>query len=123
MCPFCWAALVAQVAFCATIGLLLVVVTDLKFGLPLALTTLALAAGNWWSFWNVRNEVLYCAVVCLFLRAVWVLIKHERNWVRRVALRFGNYVFCKARSISVRRKASVIVPSNDHKFPSGSKGI
>ncbi len=48
MCPLCWAALVAQVVFYVTAGICLVVITDLKVGLPLSLVTLSMAAGNMW---------------------------------------------------------------------------
>jgi hypothetical protein len=89
MCPLCWAALVSQVVFFVTLGVVLVVITDLKFGAPLSLVTLVLAGGNLWGGWTVAPIVLYLLVGALVLRGVWVLIFHEKNWVRQLASRIG----------------------------------
>jgi hypothetical protein len=92
MCPLCWAALVAQVVFCITLGVFLVVITDVKFGLPLSLVSLSLAAGDMWGEWGVPNWALYVLGALLLVRGVWVLVRHEHNWVRRLALRFGGWL-------------------------------
>ena len=99
MCPLCWAALVAQVVFCVTLGVFLVVITDLKFGLPLSLVSLSLAAGNLWWEWGVPNWLLYVFGAMLLARGGWVLLKHEHNWVRRAALRFGSWLKRKLRPL------------------------
>lgn len=99
MCPVCWAALIAQAVFFTTLGLVLVVVTDLKLGLPLSLVTMALSAGNWWCGWMLPNWLLYVCGALLLGRAVVVLVKHENNWVRKLALKFGKWVKRKVRPL------------------------
>jgi len=87
MCPLCWAALIAQVVFFVSLGVLLVLVSDLRFGLPLGIYTLILAYGNYKLGWGVPNELLYAALVILALRGVLILIYQDRHWVRSVAAR------------------------------------
>jgi|GEM_PF-4060998 len=103
MCPLCWAALVAQVLFFVTLGLVLVVMTDLKFGLPLALATLVVSAGGLWWEWDVNIWTFYVAGALLMSRAVWIVRMHESNWVRVLALKFGKWFAQKAKPI-IKRK-------------------
>lgn len=99
MCPLCWAALVAQVVFYVTAGIGLVVITDLKVGLPLSLLTLSMAAGNMRGWWDAPNWMLYVLGAMLVARGVWVLAKHEQNWVRRLAVRIGGWLRKKLRPL------------------------
>jgi hypothetical protein len=99
MCPLCWAALVAQVFFYVTLGLFLVVITDTKVGLPLSLVSLTIAAGNLWNWWSLPEWMLYALGALLLARGVWVLAKHENNWVRRIALRIGGWLRRKLRPL------------------------
>ncbi|NDC38179.1 MAG: hypothetical protein EBZ48_09020 [Proteobacteria bacterium] len=99
MCPLCWAALVAQVVFYITLGVFLVVITDLKVGLPLSLVTLSMAAGNMWGWWSAPNWMLYVLGAMLLVRGFWVLAKHEHNWVRRLALKIGGWLKRKLRPL------------------------
>ena len=93
MCPICWAVLVAQVVFYAALGLVLVVLTDWKFGLPVSAVTMFLAYGNMQgTSWSVEVWVLYALTATLLSRALWIVFKHEKNWVRRVSLRFGGMI-------------------------------
>lgn len=92
MCPLCWAALIAQVVFWSILGIFLVVVTDLKFGLPLGLLSVVLSAGNMRGWWGVPIELLYVLGAILLLRGVWVLVKHEKNWVRRLGVQIGGWL-------------------------------
>jgi hypothetical protein len=99
MCPLCWAALAAQVMFYITLGVFLVVITDLKIGLPLSLVSLSIAAGTMWGWWSVPNWVLYVLGATLLVRGIWVLVKHERNWVRCLALMIGGWLRRKLRPL------------------------
>jgi hypothetical protein len=99
MCPVCWAAIVAQVLFFATLGLILVVVTDLKFGLPLALVTLVITTGSWCWEWEVNVWTFYGLGALLLSRAVWILAKHESNWVRVLSLKISKWFKRKLRPL------------------------
>jgi hypothetical protein len=99
MCPLCWAALVAQVFFWLTVGLVLVVMTDVKIGLPLSVVSLVFAAGNLWGDWESPAWVLYVLGASLLGRGSFILWKHEENWVRRAGVHVGGWAIRVVRPI------------------------
>jgi len=113
MCPACWAALIAQVLFVVSLGLLLVVITDLWIGLPVAVGTLLAAIGNFWWSWDVPHWVLGLAVAGLLVRAICVLRAQPEHFVRRTGIRLGNWAASSVRSVRSRFKAKGVVPTND----------
>ncbi|MFM1847669.1 MAG: hypothetical protein RL417_1143 [Pseudomonadota bacterium] len=99
MCPLCWAALVAQVLFWITVGLILVVITDLKLGLPLSLLSLVVTGGNLWGDWGVPVWVFYGLGALLLGRGAFVLWKHSDNWVRQAGVCVGGWAIRVVRPI------------------------
>lgn len=89
MCPLCWAALVAQMVFVVTLGVLLVSVTDWKFSLPLSLVTLALTAGVYARLWFVPSPWMITAVCLIVVRNFLVLVVQPDHWVRAAARQAG----------------------------------
>ncbi len=127
MCPACWAALIAQVLFFITLGLVLVVLTDLVCGLPLSLVTLALAAGNWLWGWEVPNWVLFACGALLLGRSSFVLITHRENWVRKLGLRLytaiKSWVMPKITRLRKVRATSESGPQSTLASSSGGEGF
>ena len=118
MCPLCVvvavSTVVAQVLFFVSLGIFLVVITDLKFGAPLSLASLALTGSKHWGGYTTPDWVLYAIAAVVIARAIWVLTRHKQNWVRRRSIRLANWLQPKLWSIihSVKKKvkAQEVVP-------------
>lgn len=91
MCPLCYAALFAKIVFMISMGILLVSLTDLRFGLPAGIVTSLMSYMNWSFKWQVPSSILIALMVIVVLRSVLILIVQEDHFVRRM----GSWIYKK----------------------------
>ena len=105
MCPMCVTAMVGQGLFLALPGILLVLISDWKVGMPMTLFTAGLGWLSYSGAFPVPVYVLLGNVAFLLVRAT-LLLQSPNHWVRYRAEDFGGWVRRQYRKVA-RSPASV----------------